>query len=150
MSRSPTNRTALLSPWTTALLAGAMLGTFAAPPRAAAAFPQSPAPATPASSRQIGTVKSIAGGILTLTTDQGKQVEVTLAPTAKVLQLALTAGTALEVDTHRRVLVGRERIIEIGGQEELGVFGHPTHENAGRPALVPDRPVTRRSLSSPR
>ena len=49
----------------------------------------SPAPAAPATaaSRQRGTVKAIAGSALTLTTDDGHEMSVMVAPNARVLQL---------------------------------------------------------------
>jgi co-chaperonin GroES (HSP10) len=42
----------------------------------------------PAAARQIGTVKAVAGGSLTLTTDAGQEVVVSVADGARVLQLA--------------------------------------------------------------
>ena len=52
--------------------------------RAQAAAP-SPSSSTQAAARQRGTVKSIAGSTLMLTTDAGQQVTVAVAPTAKIL-----------------------------------------------------------------
>ncbi|WP_433983629.1 DUF5666 domain-containing protein [Tunturiibacter empetritectus] len=51
------------------------------------AFAQTPA-ATPAAVRQIGTVKATAGNSLTLTTDAGQEVVVSVADGARILQLA--------------------------------------------------------------
>jgi len=48
---------------------------------------QAPA-ATPAATRQIGTVKTISGTSITLTTDAGQQVAVSVADAARVLQIA--------------------------------------------------------------
>ncbi len=53
----------------------------------AMALAQAPAPA-PSATRQIGTVKAISGGTMTLTTDAGQQVEVSVADAARILQLA--------------------------------------------------------------
>lgn len=79
--------------------------------RAAAQSPESPAPASTA--RQIGTIKTIEGPTLTLTTDAGQQVTVIMAPNARVLQLAPAStdlktaqpGTLSEVAVGDRVLV---------------------------------------------
>ena len=46
------------------------------------------APAAAAAGRQIGTVKSISGASITLTTDAGQQVVVNVADAARILQLA--------------------------------------------------------------
>ena len=64
-------------------------------------------------SRQRGTVKAIAGSALTLTTDEGHDMAVTVAPNAKILQLApgstdLKAAQAItlgDVTAGDRVLV---------------------------------------------
>jgi co-chaperonin GroES (HSP10) len=50
-------------------------------------FAQAPAAAR-AAARQIGTVKAIAGNSLTLTTDAGQQVSVSVADAARILQAA--------------------------------------------------------------
>ena len=71
-------------------LSGAALQAHAQTPATTAATP-TPTPATgpaPASSRQIGTVKAISGTILTMTTDGGASVELTLSDTVRVQQLA--------------------------------------------------------------
>jgi len=52
-----------------------------------AALAQAPASASPAG-RQLGTVKAISGSTVTLATDLGAQVTVTVADEAKILQLA--------------------------------------------------------------
>src|SRR5260370_41657789 len=52
-----------------------------------AALAQTPA-AAPAAARQLGTVKSISGNSLTLTTDAGQQVVVGVVDAARILQLA--------------------------------------------------------------
>jgi len=53
------------------------------------ALAQAPAPAgAPAATRQIGTVKTISGTSITLTTDGGQQVAVSVADAARVLQIA--------------------------------------------------------------
>ena len=49
---------------------------------------QAPAASSPAAARQIGTVKAVAGGSLTLTTDAGQEGVVSVADGARVLQLA--------------------------------------------------------------
>ncbi len=49
---------------------------------------QAPATTAPASGPQRGTVKAIDGSIITLATDSGKQLAVTVAETVKVLQIA--------------------------------------------------------------
>jgi co-chaperonin GroES (HSP10) len=51
------------------------------------AMAQAPAAATPAG-RQIGTVKTISGSVLTLTTDAGQQVVINVADGARILQLS--------------------------------------------------------------
>jgi hypothetical protein len=51
------------------------------------ALAQAPA-AAPAATRQIGTVKTISGTSITLTTDAGQQVAVSVADAARVLQIA--------------------------------------------------------------
>ncbi len=53
----------------------------------AVALAQTPAAAAPAT-RQIGTVKAISGASLTLTTDAGQQVVISVADAARILQLA--------------------------------------------------------------
>jgi co-chaperonin GroES (HSP10) len=93
-------RKALLLP---ALLA---LGLNAAPTIA-----QAPAPATPAAS-QRGTVKAVAGKDVTVATDAGQQVTVTLTDTAKVVSLApgstdlktATPGTPADIAVGDRIL----------------------------------------------
>lgn len=55
--------------------------------RAQAVPPATAAPAQ-AMSRQRGTVKAISASILTLTTDDGHEIAVTVAPNAKIMQLA--------------------------------------------------------------
>ncbi|HXP10799.1 MAG TPA: hypothetical protein VN828_20010, partial [Acidobacteriaceae bacterium] len=49
---------------------------------------QAPTATAPAAARQIGTVKAVAGGSLTLATDAGQEVVVSVADGARVLQLA--------------------------------------------------------------
>jgi len=49
---------------------------------------QTPATATAATGRQLGTVKAIAGNTLTLMTDAGQEVVVSVADGARILQLA--------------------------------------------------------------
>ena len=53
-----------------------------------AAMPAQASAATPAAAKQIGTVKVISGNSLTLTTDAGQQVVVSVADAARILQLA--------------------------------------------------------------
>ncbi|MGA7961665.1 MAG: hypothetical protein WCA33_08215, partial [Candidatus Acidiferrales bacterium] len=50
-------------------------------------FPQA-APAQSAVSQQVGTVKSVSGNTLTLTTDAGAEVTVTVQDTARIVQVA--------------------------------------------------------------
>lgn len=54
----------------------------------AAGVAQAPTAAAPAAARQIGTVKAIAGTSITLATDAGQQVVVTVPDGARILQLA--------------------------------------------------------------
>jgi co-chaperonin GroES (HSP10) len=49
---------------------------------------QTPATAPAAAGRQLGTVKAVAGNTLTLTTDAGQEVVVSVADGARILQLA--------------------------------------------------------------
>jgi hypothetical protein len=49
---------------------------------------QTPSTSAPAATRQIGTVKAVAGDNLTLTTDAGQEVAVSVADGARILQLA--------------------------------------------------------------
>jgi hypothetical protein len=53
----------------------------------AAVLAQAPA-AAPAATRQIGTVKAISGTSITLTTDAGQQVAISVADSARILQIA--------------------------------------------------------------
>jgi co-chaperonin GroES (HSP10) len=80
----------------------------------AVAMAQAPAPAAAAAAgRQIGTVKAISGNSITLTTDAGQQVVVSVAEAAKILQLApgstdlksATAITLADIATGDRILV---------------------------------------------
>src|SRR3984885_7538286 len=64
-----------------------MVSTAALPGGCHFALAQTPA-ATPAAARQIGTVKAAAGNSLTLTTDAGQEVVVSVADGARILQLA--------------------------------------------------------------
>jgi len=52
------------------------------------AMVQTPASAPAAAGRQLGTVKTVAGNTLTLTTDAGQEVIVSVADGARILQLA--------------------------------------------------------------
>jgi hypothetical protein len=52
------------------------------------AMVQTPAAAPAAAGRQLGTVKAVAGNTLTLTTDAGQEVVVSVADGARILQLA--------------------------------------------------------------
>jgi Cu/Ag efflux protein CusF len=61
--------------------------SLALPVAKPAALAQAPASASPAG-RQLGTVKAISGSDLTLATDAGAQMTVTVADGAKILQLA--------------------------------------------------------------
>ncbi len=71
------------------------------------------APASAAATREIGTVKATSGGSMTLTTDAGQQVEVSVADGARILQLApgstdlktAQAITLSDIATGDRVLV---------------------------------------------
>ena len=54
----------------------------------AAGVAQAPTAAASAAARQIGTVKAIAGTSITLTTDAGQQVVVSVPDGARILQLA--------------------------------------------------------------
>ena len=82
-----------------------------------AAHAQTPAAAAPATSasRQRGTVKAIAGSTLTLTTDDGHNVSVAVAPNAKILQLppGSTDLKAAQTITLGDVTVG-DRVLVLG------------------------------------
>jgi hypothetical protein len=69
----------------TLLLSGILALPIAAP---AIVLAQAPAAPATANSSSVGTVKSIEGSTLTLTTDAGKPVTATVAPSARILQLA--------------------------------------------------------------
>jgi len=58
----------------------------------ASVFAQTPAPAK--ATPQRGTVKSIEGGSLTLTTDTGQEVVITVPGTARIQRLAPAARTS--------------------------------------------------------
>jgi len=97
----------------TALGASLMLPMAALLADGAVAMAQAPAPAAAAAGRQIGTVKAISGNSITLTTDAGQQVVVSVAEGAKILQLApgstdlksATAITLADIATGDRILV---------------------------------------------
>jgi co-chaperonin GroES (HSP10) len=72
---------------TSVLGAGIALATTGAMLEGAAALAQAPA-AAPAVTRQIGTVKTISGTSIALTTDAGQQVAITVADGARILQIA--------------------------------------------------------------
>ena len=92
-----------------------------------------PASTTAASaSRQRGTVKAIAGSTLTLTTDEGQQLAVTVTPSAKIVQLApgSTDLKAAQPITLNDVTIG-DRILVVGTTgTEAGSF------SAGRVILM--------------
>ncbi|NYF88783.1 hypothetical protein RBB79_04525 [Tunturiibacter empetritectus] len=69
------------------LCAGILLSSAAPFASSLSVLAQTPA-AAPAASRQIGTVKATAGNSLTLTTDAGQEVVVSVADGARILQLA--------------------------------------------------------------
>ncbi len=71
-----------------ALVAVLIMVVLGVPAIKAAAMAQSPAAAPAAAGRQLGTVKSVSGNTLTLTTDAGQEVVVSVADGARVLQLA--------------------------------------------------------------
>jgi hypothetical protein len=68
-----------------ALGAGLMFVAAGSPLGGTVAIAQAPAPAT---ARQLGTVKAISGNSLTLATDGGQQVTVSVGDGARILQLA--------------------------------------------------------------
>jgi co-chaperonin GroES (HSP10) len=70
-----------------ALAAVLIIGVLGIPASEAYAV-QTPAPAPAATGRQLGTVKALAGNTLTLTTDAGQEVVVSVADGARILQLA--------------------------------------------------------------
>jgi hypothetical protein len=49
---------------------------------------QAPAAAPAAAASQLGTVKTVAGNVITMTTDKGETVTVTIVPGAKIVKLA--------------------------------------------------------------
>ncbi|CAN5523279.1 hypothetical protein BH10ACI4_BH10ACI4_23360 [soil metagenome] len=66
-----------------------LLPLLFAPATGLVAVAQAPAPAAaPAGGRQIGTVKQVSGSAMTLATDAGQPVEVTLTDSVRVVQLA--------------------------------------------------------------
>jgi co-chaperonin GroES (HSP10) len=70
-------------------LAGALVTVMLCVPAVNAnAMVQTPAAAPAAAARQLGTVKAVSGNTLTLTTDAGQEVVVSVADGARVLQLA--------------------------------------------------------------
>ncbi|WP_260741005.1 DUF5666 domain-containing protein [Tunturiibacter lichenicola] len=70
-------------------LAGALITVALYVPAVNAnAMAQTPAAAPAAAGRQLGTVKAVSGNTLTLTTDAGQEVAVSVADGARVLQLA--------------------------------------------------------------
>jgi co-chaperonin GroES (HSP10) len=72
----------------TVALAAGFIGAVAFPNSVGAvAMAQAPA-AAPAAARQLGTVKSVSGTSLTLKTDAGQEVVVSVADGARILQLA--------------------------------------------------------------
>ena len=73
---------------TVALNAGLLVMTAGSFDLCAVAVAQSPTASAPAAVRQIGTVKAVAGNSLTLTTDAGQEVVVSVADGARILQLA--------------------------------------------------------------
>jgi hypothetical protein len=64
--------------------AGTLFILFAAPTRAA----QPPAGQNPASARPVGTIKSISGNTITLTSDAGNEVTVVVQDAAKLVRIA--------------------------------------------------------------
>jgi co-chaperonin GroES (HSP10) len=73
---------------TVALGAGLFVMTAMSFDLCAVAAAQTPTASAPAAARQIGTVKAVAGSSLTLTTDAGQEVVVSVADGARILQLA--------------------------------------------------------------
>lgn len=73
---------------TSALGVGLTLVAIGTPVVGTAAMAQAPAAAPAAMARQIGTVKAIADKSITLTTDAGQQVTVSVVDGARILQLA--------------------------------------------------------------
>lgn len=77
-----------------------------------AAQAQTPAPAAAPAASQRGTVKAVSGNAITVATDAGQQVTVTLGDTAKVVQLppgstdlkAATPATATDIAVGDRIL----------------------------------------------
>lgn len=99
-----------------------MLAAGPADLRAAAQSPASPAPASTA--RQIGTVKTIEGPTLTLTTDAAQQVTVIMAPNARVVQLApgSTDLKTAQPATLSEVTVGDRVLVTGSAAETAGSF----------------------------
>ena len=79
---------------------------------AAPIIAQAPAPAAAPAASQRGTVKAVSGNAITVATDAGQQVTVTLSDTAKVVQLppgstdlkAATPATATDITVGDRIL----------------------------------------------
>ena len=111
-----TLRTSLLG----AGLSFVLMGT---PVAEAFALAQTPSSA-PAATRQIGTVKAIAGASITLTTDAGQQVVVNVADGARILQLApgSTDLKTAQTITLEGIAVGDRVLVAGKSGENAGTF----------------------------
>ncbi len=123
-----------------ALLTFTLLGSAASRP---ALFAQAPAAPVAAANRALGTVKSISGSSLTVTTDAGAMVSVTLADGVRVQQLApgstdlktAQAGTVDAIAAGDRVLVS-------------GTPGDPGALTATRVILMKSADIAQRNQST--
>ena len=74
--------------WMTAICLSFSAGFSAGSQAAQAPVAQQPSTQTPAAARPVGTIKSISGNIVTLTTDAGSDVSVQVQDTTKLVQIA--------------------------------------------------------------
>jgi hypothetical protein len=105
----------------TVLSVGLMVSTAVLPGGGRFALAQTPA-ATTAAVRQIGTVKAVAGNSLTLTTDAGQEIVVSVADGARILQLAAgsTDLKTAQTITLTDIAVG-DRVLASGKAGDGGV-----------------------------
>jgi co-chaperonin GroES (HSP10) len=90
----------------------------------AALIAQAPAPASAAAARQLGTVTTVAGSSLTLKTDAGAAVVVSVADGARILQLApgSTDLKAAQAITLADIAVGDRVLVTGKAGDDAGAF----------------------------
>lgn len=106
-------------------LAGALITVALYVPAVNAnAMAQTPAAAPAAAGRQLGTVKAVSGNTLTLTTDAGQEVAVSVADGARVLQLApgSTDLKTAQTITLADIAAGDRVLVSGKAGESAGVF----------------------------